>query len=155
MREKRDHLSSHAIFGWGLLLPVASLIAFDVALGEASRGTGGFEAAWLVIVGVFIVPGMFVANCWLFFVRWSGRAKLFLAGLVLPGLMGTVQAVLLYGNRDVGRWVNGLLSRLPWLQWAFLAMFLVPLATLALRSLVRRRMVHLSSRGMRDDAGRR
>jgi len=98
MRATSDHVSSRAIFGWGLLLPVASLIALDFALSEASRGKGGFEATWLVIVGVIIVPGMFVGNCWLFFVRWSGRAKVFLSGLALTGLMGPVHAVLLYGT---------------------------------------------------------
>ena len=58
-----DEVSWKAIVGYGLLLPVAVLVAFDFILGEASRGKGGFEAAWLVIVGVFIVPGLVISNC--------------------------------------------------------------------------------------------
>ena len=57
-----ERLSWVAVLGYGLLLPVAGLIAFDFALSEISRGTGGFEAAWLVIIGVFVVPGLLVAN---------------------------------------------------------------------------------------------
>ena len=118
-------------------MPVAGLIVFDFALGEASRGGGGFEAAWLVIVGVFVVPGLLVADCWLFFVPWSGRARVFLAGLALPALMGAVQAMFLYGPRDFSRWGNTVLTAWPGLLWVFLALFFVPLLALALRTLVR------------------
>jgi hypothetical protein len=132
-----ERLSWGAILGYGLLLPVAGLIAFDFALGEASRGKGGFEAAWLVILGVFVVPGLLVANCWLFFVRWAGRARVFLAGLALPALIGAAQVVILYGPRDFGRWGNAVLTARPWLLWVFLALFFTPLLALVLRQLVR------------------
>lgn len=139
MRRTGDRLAFRAILGWGLILPVASLVAFDVAIGEASRGTGGFEAAWLAIVGFFVVPGMLLANCWLFFVRWSRRARVFLAGLVLPTLMGGAEAALMHGSRGFDRWANSVSVQLPWLRWAFLAVFFLPLLTLALRSLARGR----------------
>ena len=132
-----DKLSWKAIIGYGLLVPVAVLVAFDFILGEASRGKGGFEAAWLVIVGIVIVPGLLVANCWLFFVRWSGRTWVFFAGLVLPTLMGVAQAAFLYGPREFSRWGNAVLTAWPALLWVFLALFFLPLLTLLMRSVLR------------------
>ena len=133
-----EQLSWRTILGYGLLLPVAGLIAFDFMLGEMSRGKGGFEAALLLVIGVFIVPGLLVANCWLFFVRWSNRALVFLAGSVLPALVGATQAVILYGPRDFDRWSKSMLDARPWLWWAILALLFAPLMALALRQLARR-----------------
>jgi len=133
-----DRVSRKAILGFGLLLPVAALVACDFIMGEASRGKGGFEAAWLLIVGIFIVPGLLIANCWLFFVRWPGRLQVFFAGLVLPAIMGVTQAALLYGPREFNRWVNTVLTAWHALLWVFLALFFLPLLSLLTRSVLRR-----------------
>ena len=132
-----DKLSWKVILGFGLL-PVALLVAFDFMLGEASRGKGGFEAAWLIIVGIFIVPGLLIANCWLFFVNWSGRTRVFFAGLALPTVMGAAQTELLYGPREFDRWVNAVLTAWPALLWVFLVLFFLPLLTLLVRSVLHR-----------------
>jgi hypothetical protein len=96
-------VSWKAILGNGLLLPVSLLVAFDFASGEASRGKGGFEAAWLVIVGIAIVRGLLIADCWLFFIEWRSHWRVFLSGLVLPAFVGVTQGLLLYGPLGLKR----------------------------------------------------
>jgi hypothetical protein len=125
------------VAGWGLLVPAVLLTGWDVILGGASRGSGGFEAAFLVITGLVVIPGIVVANCWLYFVRWPGRGTLLLAGLVLPGLMALAQTLLFFGPRRLLDPVNRALTQSPWLLWMFVGLFFVPLAVMILRAAVR------------------
>ena len=133
-----ERLTWRAILGNGLLLPVALLVTFEVALAEASRGEGGFEAAYLAIIGILVTPGLLLANCWLFFRRWHSHWRVFFAGLALPMLMGVSLALMLYAPRDLSRWGNSMLNAWPWLLWAVLALFYVPLVVVVIRAIVRR-----------------
>jgi hypothetical protein len=118
----------------GLVVSGARADRVGHAAGRRIAGGGGFEAAFLVITGLVVVPGILVANCWLFFVRWPGRGTLLLAGLLLPGLMGLAQALLFFGPHRLLDPINQALAQTPWLLWAALGFFFVPLAAMGLRS---------------------
>jgi len=133
-----ERITWRAILGNGLLLPLALLVLYGFALAAASRGKGGYEAAFLAVSALAIVPGLLLANGWLFFLRWRSHWRVFGAGMALPTLFAVLLTQMLYGSREANHWLEGIIKAWPGFLWLGLALFYLPLAALAARAVMRR-----------------
>jgi hypothetical protein len=82
-----------AKIGYGILLPIAVFLAFQFALIESTRGDGTFTGMLLFFGLAWILPAMVVMNCWVIPLRWRRKRSVFLAGLLLPCVIGAVEAL--------------------------------------------------------------
>lgn len=135
-REAKASLSGLAKLGYGLALPVLVLLVCEAALLHSLSGSGSWDGMGLAIVTVLSIPGMLVANGWVFPLRWSARRHLFAAGLALPAVLVLVEYLWLYGG-PFRRLINAaFVAPFLWI-WLFVLLLFVPLfASIA------HRMVH-------------
>lgn len=128
----RDGISflSKLVFGW--LLWMIVFVACQMLLIGSTSGTGSWEGMTIFFGSLFMVPGLFVANCWVLPLRWSQRSSVFLAGLLLPAAMGLVEYLFLYGPRTLrGSFHAAFVSPFLWLWGAVILFFLPLLASVA------------------------
>ena len=84
-------------FWLGVVLPIVLLalwIALLIATGHGRQG-----APLVMFFASFVaLPATMLANCWVLFVNWKTRARLFLAGLALPALVGLAAALVVHAT---------------------------------------------------------
>lgn len=115
-------------FSYGVVLPVAVLVLYQMALLESLSGTGSWDGILLGLGLIFIVPGMLAANCWVLAWPWAARHRLFAAGLALPFVLALVEYLWLYGGSTTRQVINGaLLGSFFWPR-LFGALMFLPLA---------------------------
>jgi hypothetical protein len=98
----RASISVATRFWLGVALPAALLAAWILLVVLAG---GGREWAPVVaLIGAFVaLPLAILLNCWVLFVDWRGHARLALAGLILPAIVGAGIAAFVHGSGDVHR----------------------------------------------------
>ena len=95
--EREMPKSAKKIFG--VLLPVLTFMGFDVLLcGSVGGGERGFAVMALTFASIVIIPGLLVANCWVLLFRWQKKYELFLAGLLLPVVVGFLEYLFVWGS---------------------------------------------------------
>lgn len=126
-------IKTGAKIGYGIVLPVAAFVLYQALLLESLSGTGSWDGILLGLGLVFMVPGLLLAGCWVLAWPWTGRRKVFAAGLALPAVLALVEYLWLHGHPEVRTAINAtLLGSYFWL-WLFVALMFVPLtASLAL-----------------------
>lgn len=98
----RATISVAARFGLGVALPAALLAAWILLV--VLTGGGREWAPVIALVGAFVaLPLAILLDCWVLFVDWRGRARLALAGLILPAIVGAGIAAFVHGSGDVHR----------------------------------------------------
>ena len=89
-------------FWLGVALPAALLAAWILLV--VLTGHGREWAPVVALVGAFVaLPLVLLAGCWVLFVSWRSHARLALAGLILPALIGGGIAAFVHGGGAVHR----------------------------------------------------
>ncbi|HRD50311.1 MAG: hypothetical protein JNK95_03640 [Candidatus Competibacter sp.] len=127
-----------ARIGYGVLLPVAVFISYQFTLIESTSGTGSWDGMGLFFGSLFIVPGLVLLNGWVIPLRWERRLALFLAGLILPAVVGLAEYGWLYGPSPIRAAINAaFVAPFVWV-WVFAFLLCAPLGTVILRAIWRR-----------------
>ena len=120
-------LTGAAKFGYGVALPVLTLVIYQVLLGVSLDSSGSWDGMGLVVAMILSIPGMLVANCWVPMHSWATRRKVLVAGLALPALLALTEFLWLYGG-PARRIINAaFVAPFIWV-WLFVALLYLPLA---------------------------
>lgn len=123
-----------ARMGYGVLLPVMVFIGYQFALIGSTSGTGSWDGMSLFFGSLFLVPGLVLLNGWVVPLRWKRGLAPFLAGLILPAIIGLTEYGWLYGPSPIRAAVNAaFVAPFVWV-WAFLCLLCAPLGAVILRA---------------------
>lgn len=96
-------------FWLGVALPAVLLAAWILLV--VLTGHGREWAPVVALFGGFVaLPLVLLGGCWVLFVRWRSPARLALAGLILPALVGGAVAAFVHGSGAVHRTAAMLLA---------------------------------------------
>jgi hypothetical protein len=132
-------VSFAAKIGFGILLPVATFVAYQLALIGSTSGTGSWDGMTIFFGSIVIVPGLLVLNCWVIPVRWVQKRLVFLAGAMLPAVIGFVEYFWLHGPYKIRGAINAAFVAPGTWIWFFIIMLFAPLIVSLAYALTRRR----------------
>lgn len=120
--------------GYGILLPAAVFLAYQFALIETTRDDGTWAGITLFFGLAWIMPGILLMNCWLIPFQWQRKRSAFLAGMMLPIVIGIFELFWLLGSGKEATILSTLL------KWPALSLFLlfVPLIASIAYTVIRR-----------------
>ncbi len=140
-----NKVSLVAKIGLGILLPVATFVAYQTALIGSTSGTGSWDGMGIFFGSIVIVPGLLVLNCWVIPVRWVQKRSVFLAGAMLPAAIGLVEYLWLHGPYKIRGAINAAFVAPGTWIWFFIIMLFAPLIVSLAYALARRRKHQLLS----------
>jgi hypothetical protein len=91
----KPHIAFAAKLWLGVALPMLLFVLFILFIVFAIRVGQGFAPAGVFVLSVYAFPVMTLVNCWIFFVDWRSRVRLFAAGLAVPLCVGFIMAILI------------------------------------------------------------
>jgi hypothetical protein len=123
-------LASKVFFGW--FLSIIVFVAYQMLLIGSTSGTGSWDGMTIFYGSIFIVPGLFVANCWVLPLQWPHRSSIFLASLSLPAVIGLVEYAFLYGGPNIRRMIHAaFVAAFIWVWVCIILLFMPLLASVA------------------------
>jgi len=135
-------ISNSAKVWFGILLPVLLFIANQAALLGATSGGGSWDGMALGLGSLVLIPGLPVLNCWVIPIRWIRRLSVFLAGMILPTLIGIVEYLWLLGPYEIRGALNStIVAPYIWI-WLFVLVLCTPLTVSMIRAFRLRRHQH-------------
>jgi hypothetical protein len=134
-----NKVSLVAKIGLGILLPVATFVGYQAALIGSTSGTGSWDGMGIFFGSIVIVPGLLVLNCWVIPVRWVKKRSVFLAGAMLPAVIGFVEYFWLHGPYKIRGAINAVFVAPGTWIWFFIIMLFTPLIVSLTYALARRR----------------
>jgi hypothetical protein len=84
-------------FWLGVVLPTVLLTLLIVLVIATGRGKESAPMA-LFFASMVALPGTMLCNCWVLFISWRSKVRLFLGGLAFPALVGFGSALLVHGT---------------------------------------------------------
>jgi|GEM_PF-1797605 hypothetical protein len=120
-------VSTLSKIGNGIVLPDTVFVAYQIILIGSTNGTGSWDGMLIFFDSLFIVPGLLVANCWVILNQWGRRISVFVAGLMIPAVIGAIEFLWLYGP-DKTRWAIDSARLAPSRGiWLFILLLFAPL----------------------------
>lgn len=138
-----EPVASHQIstlskIGYGILLPNIIFVAYQYILINSTSGSGSWDGMTIFFGSLFIVPGLLVANCWVTPIQWRRKSSIFVAGLMIPAVIGAISFLWLYGPDKI-RWAIKSIKAAPPLEvWLFILLFFAPLLISVIYAIRRR-----------------
>lgn len=73
--------------GYGLVLPLGVFLLYQFWLMGTRDGTGSWDGMNIFFWSLGLIPGLAIANIWVFPLTWRKRSHLFCAALALPAIV--------------------------------------------------------------------
>lgn len=126
--------------GFGILLPAMIFVAYQFILIIWTDHSGSYDGA-LIIFGFLGVPGLMVAGCWVIPNQWGRRGSVFLAGLLIPAVVGAVEFFWLWAPINTRVAIGTTIGEpyFVWMLWLFGFLMFVPLF-ISIAYAIRRRL---------------
>jgi hypothetical protein len=120
-------VSTLSKIAYGLLLPDAVFIAYQFILIGSISGTGSWDGMLIFYGSLFIVPGQLAANCWVIPFQWGRKDSVFLAGMMIPAVIGAIEFLWLYGPNKIRWTINSARSAPSFGTCLFVLLLFAPL----------------------------
>lgn len=95
---ERTKVSLASKFWLGIAFPLLLFVLFILFIVFAIRLGQGFAPAFVFVLSVYAVPVMLLVNCWVLFVDWRSRGRLFAAGLAMPLCVGFIMVIIIHAK---------------------------------------------------------
>lgn len=134
---ERQPLSTIAKIGYGILLSDIVFVAYQFILIKSTEGSESWDGMLIFFGTLFIAPGLLVANCWVIPYPWKRKGIAWLAGLMIPAVIGAIEFLWLHGPDKV-RWAIKSAMAAPLWVWLFILLPFVPLLISVMYTIRRR-----------------